>query len=168
MFNLFRAPENVPIEITAGIDIEATPQTVFSLLDFTSPTNALRARGWVLNEAPGEGAGCFVAHDGADPETQYHFAVDVLDPNREIGFRTTFQSPIPIGALVQSYSHYRLTPRDQGAWTTVDLMETADLVDGLNRRQRKTEEAMLLLAVYKDLARLKVHVEQGCEASTTF
>lgn len=157
MFGFGKKKSRPPVEITLGVTIETTPDTVYSMLDLASPTNRLKARGIEFTPLAGETV-AYKAVDPAMPDITFHIRVEECRPPEQLVIVTRIESETPIGALESSRSVYTITPLDQGG-VRVELQETSTLRDGLAWREYKMEEQVLSYAVANDMHRLKEEVE---------
>lgn len=168
MLNLFkRTPiERPPFEVSAKGEIKASAERVYDLLDFSSPQNALRERGFIFSQAVGGiGLDDFEARDPELDGVVFHFSVDTYVPTKEICFSTKIESDdVALGNFVESHSHYRLTPIDKNS-CLLELTETTKLRDGLSERAFQQEAATLIYSVERHIARLSVHAVHGVEAA---
>ena len=159
MFGLGRKPENPPVVVEADLEIEASIETVFALLDLASPDCALRAQGFDFGEAP-EDKTRYAGRLPDMPDTVFHFEVhERVAPSRYV-MTSWFESEVPLGALEQGHSVYNLKPLGEDR-CVVELVETATLKPGLSTYERGSEDAMIRLAVVQDLMKLKLHAEGG-------
>lgn len=174
MFGLFKRKETDDTvtqkddvhEFSAEVEIEASLERVYELLDFALPGNALRERGVNIVDISADGAPQTV-YAGCDPEMAditFTFTVEHRDAPRSIAFKTVMKSETPIGGLVDSRSVYRLSANEDGV-VTVEHHELARFRDDLTEEELATEYAMMGIAIYNDLAKLKLHAEIGPEAA---
>lgn len=140
--------------------IEATAEDIFARLDFASPKNALRERGFVFGQG-NPAYNIFEATDPANPDVTLVFEVTESEPGKRYCFRTVPQGD---SALVESESEYTITPQGDGRHL-LHLTETSVLEQGLSRNQYVLERATLSFSVFRNLARLKLHIELGVHAA---
>ncbi|MEM6666825.1 MAG: SRPBCC family protein [Pseudomonadota bacterium] len=162
MFGLGRKPKNEPIVVEVDIDIEASADDVFDLLDLASPKCALRERGMDFGEAP-ELKNRYSATMADMPGMVFHFEVQEREKPSRYVFASWFDSDEPLGALEQGHSVYVIRAYDNGH-CSVELTETATLTPGLSQGERASEDAMIRLSVVQDLMKLKLHAEGGADA----
>lgn len=164
MLSMFkRQPANEPITIHGDIEIRAGAADVFRLLDFSSKDNALRARGFEFCEGSVD-VGRFKVVNPDMPDVVFQFDVTKRRPGREITFRSTMECENPFGAIEQSVSAYSILPIGE-RYCKLELTETAHLREDLSEVDRDAEQSMLILSVHNNLARLKLHAEQGLDAA---
>lgn len=163
MFGFFSKKETPPVELTADVVIDATPQEVFTCLDPGAPDNRYLRKGWTVTLDPDNSGRLY----GTDPQMpELGFVFDIVEygyPSR-LTVRSSFADGQDVGALISGTSAYTLTALPEGG-CRVELVETAVLVPGLNAAQVQQETAMLVVAVNDDLARLKALIETGVEAA---
>lgn len=174
MFGMFRRKrETEPTtqredihEFAAEVEIDAPLDRVFELLDFSSPGNALRERGVDIVDIsePGAPGTLFVGCDPEMADVSFSFAVEHRDAPRSIAFKTVMRSSTPVSGLVDSRSVYRLSEAENGQ-ITVEHRELARFRDDLTDEELATEYAMMGIAIYNDLAKLKLHAEIGPDAT---
>lgn len=165
MFGFFSKKETPPVELTADVEINATPQEVFTRLDPGAPDNRYLRKGWTVTLDPDNSGRLY----GSDPQMpDLGFVFDIVEygyPSR-LTVRSSFADDQEVGALISGTSAYTLTALPDGG-CRVEVKETAELVPGLNAARLQQETAMLVLAVHDDLARLKALIETGEEAAQT-
>jgi hypothetical protein len=180
MFGLFRRREEAPIEIEADMDIGQPVETVYAMLDMASACNVMRERGHTVT-TDREIAGRFYADDPGDASLGYVIDVEEAVSPRRYVIRMSFAGGRAVGVLLGDRSVYTLTPAnalpdepdDGGAQEEarnsggcrVNLQSTFTVVPGLSRSKLRQHQAMLMVAVWNDLMRLKIHAEQGAEAA---
>ena len=142
--------------------IAASAADIFERLDLASPRNALRERGFVFG--PGNPAyNIFEATDPAQPEIVQIFEVTEYLPRKRYCFRSTFHSEASVGGLLEAASEYTIVPQKDGRHL-LHLQETSVLKPGLTRNQYILERATLNFSVFRNLARLRLHIELGADA----
>lgn len=151
-----------PIEIETRLDADAPIERLFDLLDFGSPGNALRERGFLFLDEPMGSIGRFRATDPVRPDVIFSYHVDLCEWPIRIRFETRFEAVDELGALERSVSDYSLV--STGAYSSsLHLVETCWLRPGLSRKKQRMEIAMLNLAVQQHVTRLCVHASFGVE-----
>jgi uncharacterized protein YndB with AHSA1/START domain len=158
---LKKKTQNDPLEQTHEIDIEAPAADVFRLLDFSAPQHHMRHRGVRVEAVSGQ-ADQFVGRDPSAPDWVFQFKVLECRPQESITFVSRIEGDFP-GGLEEARSAYRITPKGDNA-CQLDVRETSIFKDGLSRRQRQEEEALMQLAFHNDLYKLKDEAEQGLGA----
>lgn len=151
-----------PVEIETSLEAEAPIERLFDLLDFGSPGNVLRERGFLFLDEPLGSIGVFRATDPANPDVIFRYAVDVCEwPNR-IRFETRFETVEEDTVLQKTMSDYTLI--SMGAYrSSLHLVETCWLKPGLSQKKFRMEQAMLNLSVQQHVTRLCVHASLGLE-----
>ncbi len=140
--------------------IEASAEDIFARLDFASRHNALRERGFAFG-AGNPAYNIFEVTDPSHPDARLVVEVTESVPGKRYCFRTLPQGG---SALVESASEYTITPQGDGTHL-LHLTETSVLERGLSRNQYVLERATLSFSVFRNLARLKLHIELGVQAA---
>lgn len=155
-----------PLVVATAGEIDATLARVFDLLDFSTPRNALRERGFKFSEATGQNdLSTYHAQDPYFDDLQFHFDIDTYVPQREFAYSTRIESKEKsLGNIVHTHSHYRLKEVNDDR-CHLELSETTQLRAGLSLRKYQMEFASLVYTVERHLARLGVHAAQGHEAA---
>jgi uncharacterized protein YndB with AHSA1/START domain len=187
MFNLFRRrngaqavavePEmnasveetsiDAPYEFSAEVEIEAPIERVFELLDFGAEGNALRERGFRIVDITDTPQG-FQRFTGLDPDMPtiiFTFTVEHYQAPYAIAFKTTFSNQEKLGGLRDSRSVYVLSDLGDGM-VRVQQTELARFREELTEDELSMEHSLMGIAIYNDLAKLKLHAEIGPEAAT--
>lgn len=151
-----------PIVITRSVMIEAPREIVFDLLDFSSPSNVLRACGYEFREnAFGLGRYC-ATHPDAEGVV-YHFEVDDIVPNMVIGFRSWLDTDLANTAVTGSRSDYELFAVGEDR-CRLEMVETAAVKPRTGRKALKREEVAMAELVDAHLHRIKLIAEFGTDA----
>ncbi|MGB3625578.1 MAG: hypothetical protein WA989_07115 [Henriciella sp.] len=151
-----------PVEIEVGLGAEAPIERLFDLLDFGSPGNALRERGFLFLDEPMGSIGRFRATDPVRPDVIYSFEVDVCEWPSRIRYETQFETDDQDGSIERSISDYNLTSTGSDT-ARLHLVETCWMKAGYSRKRQRMEQAMLNLAVREHVTRLCVHASLGIE-----
>lgn len=159
-----RLAASQPIEIEAGLDVEAPIERVMELLDFAAPSNALRERGFFFMEEADSSKGRFKALDPDVPDLVFIFDVDRFDWPHRMRFETRFDGDEPVGSFVRSISDYQLSATGPDT-CHLKLVETTFLAGGLSASDYRTEHAMLVLSVQRRITQLCVHAVRGVDAA---
>lgn len=155
--------EPVVVRTVSDIEIDASCEDVFAVLDMRSPKNRYLGRGWTLTPVKGEPA-TMLGVDPKMPDLKFHFTEEARMPGAMLDISTHFGDGVVVGAMMHGRGRYTLTPLGDRR-CRVELEEASTLVPGLGKRQLQQERAMLTLAVNDDLARLKALIEQGAPAA---
>ncbi len=162
MLGLMKAKPVDPVVIEASIVIDTPRESVFDLLDFSSPSNALRVGGYQFREnAFGLGRFC-ATHPGA-PGVTFHFELDDYVANMLIGFRSWLECAGDDSPVVASRSDYVVVSVGDDR-CRLGLIETASLKPGTSRKLAAKEREAMAEAVQAHMQRLKVLAEYGAEA----
>ncbi len=159
-----RLQTDQPIEIEAGLDVEAPIERVMDLLDFAAPCNALRERGFFFMEEAEGSKGRFKAVDPNEPDRVFVFDVETFDWPKHIRFAMQFDTDEPIGSVRRSICDFSLSATGPDT-CHLKLVETTFLVEGLSERDVRTERAMLVLLAQQRITSLCIHATRGVDAA---
>ena len=164
MFGLFKnkAASQEPIELTAVVPIEATPERVFELVDFADPANAKRELGHEVRDL-GDGKFALVMSFMPDLE----FPITVETSQRPLRYAYSTVMPEGVGSLLRSIESYEIEANGDGGCIVVMTM-VSHMKPGLTRREYDGETEMLTMALQNSMAKLKVHAEGGIEEVRDF
>jgi hypothetical protein len=151
-----------PAQFHDAVVIGQPAELVYSLIDWASPTNALRARG--SRVAPVEGVNeryCLTM----DELPGHRFDIVVTDavPHSTYGFETVVAPTL--GRMAKSHELYSVEPLGLGS-CRVTLVNTMLFVP-MRPEDMGTEELMVSAACHNALAKLKLQAEEGVEAVKT-
>ncbi len=161
MFGLFKsqmAPEG-PIEFENVIEIEASAEDVYRLIDFADRANAHRARGDTVMDL---GGGMRFELCLADlPDVNFCFAVSEAEPAKRYAYEASMQPRV--GKLEYSQESYEIEPLGEHS-CKVTQTTVAKFVDGLKLKTFASEATMMAAAAGEAQHKLKLQAEQGVEA----
>ncbi len=161
MFGLFKsqlAPEG-PIEFENVIEIEASIEEVYRLIDFGDRANAHRARGDTVMDI---GGGMRFELCLADmPDVNFCFAVTEAEPFKRYAFECSMQPRV--GKLEYSQEIYEIKELGVNS-CQVTQTTIAKFIDGLKLKVFASEATMMAAAVGEAQYKLKLQAEQGVEA----
>jgi hypothetical protein len=162
MFGLFKpklAPEGpYPFEIECEIDAGAAD--VFALLDFADPRNALKARGAAIT-AVEDGGQRFLLKLPEVADLDFH--IDVIESEAPNHYAYAVVIDPLVGRMASSTESYTVSDVPSGG-CRVRLENAVIFQQGLREKDLPEEFAMVTMALYKTLAKLKLQAEQGVEA----
>ncbi len=151
-----------PFKFEAKVFISAPAEQVYGALNLRSPNNRYVRRGMSLT--PQEGSDdTFVVTDDDMPGFTFFFTEVLAVPHSRYSLTTRFPEGQVAGAVTGDDSDYTLTPAGEGR-CQVTYKGALHLVP-MTKKERRKEEAMLLLSINDDLARLKALIEEGSEAA---
>lgn len=150
-----------PVRVENDTLIEAPRDDIYARLDFASPTNGLRQRGFDIARDEKQD-GLFHVTDPRMPTIRMHCQVtEARTPTRYV-YTSRFESPDSLTGVVETQSAYtfeRLGPE----LCRVHLVETSKLKPGLSRDRYVMERASLSFAAFRALTRLKLQIELGLD-----
>jgi hypothetical protein len=142
--------------VSASIDIAATPEAVYRLLDPTGSGHRWGLRGDRI--VPVDGARrLFRLIDHRMPDDPFLLQVEDVVLGATVATTTFGEGGQPIGALAKSASRYDIEPAPGGCRVT--LRETPTFLEGLSASHRKRHRKMLAQGVATDLEKLKAEAE---------
>jgi len=165
MFGLFKsaeAPEG-PVEFENEIEIGASAEEVYRLLDFGDRANAHRARGDTVIDL---GGGCRfeMCIDGLH-NLNFCFAIIEAEPHTRYGFDCTMQPPV--GNLVSSRESYEIEALGPDN-CRLKQTTSAQFVEGLRLKAYVRECSVMAEAVALSQFKLKLQAEEGVAAVKEF
>lgn len=165
MFGLFKRRDAAPLQVEADMDIDRPVEAVYALLDMASPTNAMRERGHEVLADP-DVAGRFHADEPSDASIGYVINVEEAQPPHRYVTRLSFAGGRAVGVVLRDRSVYSLMPDDKGGGGCRVILESEfEILPGISQRKQREHQGMLVMAVWNDLLRLKIHAEQGAAAA---
>ena len=156
-----------PVTVSVDGEIEASVDRAFELIDFSSPGNALRERGFVFTEPEEGGPEHYTFHHPHMDDIVHQVRVIRKSDLKMYEFETTLKSAEPVGNFVKSKSFYTFTAID-GARCKLDVTESTWLSEGLDEEDLAAEVVMLTHALQNHVVRLTLHAVQGIEGATSF
>lgn len=160
MFGFLKSkPADPVVVIENEIEIEASAERIFDLLDLSNSSNRLAERGFEISPVADDPLD-LVGTSETMPDCEFHFRVLESDRPSRYSLLSWFSSPIKLGALVKGKSEYVITPLKTGT-CTVQLTETSTFEEGITAPELKREAAVMTLSIIEDLGKLKVHAEGG-------
>jgi len=162
MFGLFKPKlaQEGPYPFEIETEIEASAAEVFALLDFADPRNALKARGATIAAVDGAGQR-FVMKLPQVPGLEFH--VDVIERVAPNHYAYAIVIDPLVGRMAASTESYTVSDVPGGG-CRVRLENAVTFQQGLREKDLPEEFAMVTLALYRTLAKLKLQAEQGVEA----
>jgi len=154
-------------EFSAEVNIEAPMHRVFELLDFGAKGHALRERGFRIvdiTDTP-EGFQRFTGLDPDRPTVIFTFTVEHYEAPRAIAYKTTFSNQEKVGGVKDTRSIFVLHDLNDGQ-VRVEQRELARFRDELTEEELGYETSFMGIAIYNELAKLKLHAEIGPEAAS--
>lgn len=163
MFGWFKrelAPDG-PVEIVHDVEIHASYDNIFALIDFGDPRNAKVALGHRLRRIGPDGRR-YRLHMTGMPETL--FKITVLETAAGAAYAYHCDIVPRIGRLLSTRESYSIVPTEAGSFR-VTLTVLAQFIDSMRVRTLKKERELMSRATRSSLAKLQVHAERGIEAA---
>jgi uncharacterized protein YndB with AHSA1/START domain len=166
MFGLFK-PKLAPVgphafEIEG--EIEASAADVFALIDYADPRNAMRARGARVEAVEGNGRR-FLMKLPQVPDLDFH--IDVIEAEAPNHYAYAIVIDPLVGRMAASTESYTIWDVPGGG-CRVRLENVVTFQEGLREKHIQEEFALVTLALFKTIAKLKLQAEQGVEAVLAF
>ncbi|KCZ54098.1 hypothetical protein HY29_03225 [Hyphomonas beringensis] len=155
---------DVPASQDGETLIHASAQEIYEKLDFSSPGNALRERGFKFG--PGNPAyRIYELTDPDIPESRLIFEVIEAQPGKRYAYRVLRYVEGNESPVSEAEREYTIEPAPQGGHF-LHLKETSTLEENVHRDEYVLARAQLNFRVFRNLARLKLHVELGADAAS--
>ena len=160
MFGLFKkkpAPEG-PVNFVMAIEIAASAQDVYALLDWADPRNAKRQLGHEVTQLAPD---TFRLVMQGMEDIPFEFRVLEAKPHGE--YSMICDPMPPVGRRKYTRETYVIESLGENA-CQVDLIVEAEFIDGISMREYKQEMELGMLSNYNALAKFKLHAEHGVDA----
>ena len=160
--NLFK-PEMAPagpVTFDFEIEIEAPPETIYPLLDFTDSRHAKKQLGHTVRQI-GSDPDKFSLIITQMPEFEHICTITQAEPPHVYALRSV---AVPqAGVLQRSHEQYTLEPRGKGG-TLLTLLVEAQFDEPLTMREYSQHVAMMAMGCNNAVEKLKLHAEHGTQA----
>ncbi len=164
MFGWFRKKKvpKGPVEFDAEIEVAASTEKFFALLDFADPRNAKRELGHSIIEQGGNAYDLVMAFM---PDAVFPITDIKRVPHSHYSYRCDI--PEGFGALLFTRESYDIEPIDSDR-CKVSMQVVGEFASELSMEEFAHEVAMLSLGCENALTKLQAHAEGGLEAVRAF